>query len=88
MSFSVALSIKYGWISGVAKGSFVDSNKFEGSDVDSIISVMVINQSNNIKDARIFQRLPSVDKLNLHNMFGDCFIASFLEGGGPTHLSA
>ncbi|KAF0636019.1 hypothetical protein FPSE5266_20341 [Fusarium pseudograminearum] len=81
MNISGSLSIKYGSIGGAGKGSFVDSDKFKESDLNFFISVKVINQSINIKDALVFQGLPSVDQTNFRSVFGDCYIAGFLEGG-------
>ncbi|KAK6721154.1 hypothetical protein SNK04_000049 [Fusarium graminearum] len=81
MNISGSLSIKYGAIGGSGKGSFIDSDKFKESDLNFFISVKVINQSINIKDALIFQALPSVDDTNFVDVFGDCFISGFLEGG-------
>ncbi|KAF5567875.1 hypothetical protein FNAPI_449 [Fusarium napiforme] len=81
MNISGSLSIKYGAIGGSGKGSFVDSDKFKESDLNFFISVKVINQSINIKDALVFQGLPSVDETNFRSVFGDSFISGFLEGG-------
>jgi hypothetical protein len=69
------LSIKYGSIGGSGKGSFVDSDKFKESDLNIFISVKVINQSINIKDALVYQVLSSVDDTNFTQVFGDCFIS-------------
>ncbi|KAM0490561.1 hypothetical protein ACHAP8_011466 [Fusarium lateritium] len=81
MNISGSLSIKYGAIGGCGKGSFIDSDKFKESGLNFFISVKVINQSINIKDALIYQALPSVDEKNFVEVFGDCFISGFLEGG-------
>ncbi|KAG7406377.1 hypothetical protein Forpe1208_v013961 [Fusarium oxysporum f. sp. rapae] len=81
MNISGSLSIKYGTIGGSGKGSFIDSDKFKESDLNFFINVKVINQSINIKDALVFQGLPSVDENNFRSVFGDCYIAGFLEGG-------
>ncbi|KAF5672547.1 hypothetical protein FHETE_3681 [Fusarium heterosporum] len=81
MNISGSLSIKYGAIGGSGKGSFIDSDKFKESDLNFFISVKVINQSINIKDALIYQALPSVNEENFVQVFGDCFISGFLEGG-------
>ncbi|KAK0760790.1 hypothetical protein N5P37_005726 [Trichoderma harzianum] len=81
MNISGSLSIKYGSIGGSGKGSFIDTDKFKESDLNFFISVKVINQSINIKDALVFQGLPSVNKDNFRSVFGDCFISGFLEGG-------
>lgn len=75
MNISGSLSIKYGAIGGSGKGSFIDSDKFKESDLNFFISVKVINQSINIKDALVYQGLPSVDDTNFTEVFGDCFIS-------------
>lgn len=75
MNISGSLSIKYGAIGGSGKGSFIDSDKFKESDLNFFISVKVINQSINIKDALVYQALPSVDEKNFVEVFGDCFIS-------------
>jgi hypothetical protein len=77
MNISGSLSIKYGAIGGSGKGSFIDSDKFKESDLNFFISVKVINQSINIKDALIYQALPSVDEKNFVEVFGDCFISGW-----------
>ncbi|RAH86853.1 hypothetical protein BO86DRAFT_394649 [Aspergillus japonicus CBS 114.51] len=81
MNISGSLSIKYGAVGGSGKGSFVDTDKFKESDLNFFISVKVINQSINIKDALVFQGLPSVNEDNFRTVFGDAFISGFLEGG-------
>ncbi|PON21569.1 hypothetical protein TGAM01_v209600 [Trichoderma gamsii] len=78
---SRSLPIKYGAIGGSGKGSFVDLDKFKESDLNIFISVKVINQSINIKDALVFQGLSSVNAETFRSVFGDCFISGFLEGG-------
>ncbi|KAJ5986739.1 hypothetical protein N7451_011104 [Penicillium sp. IBT 35674x] len=81
MSVSGSLSIKAGKIGGSGKGSFVDSDKFKESDLNFYISVKVINQTVNFKDALVFNPLRSVDKENFREVYGDSFISGFLEGG-------
>lgn len=34
-----------------------------------------------MKDALVFQGLPSVDETNFRSVFGDTYISGFLEGG-------
>lgn len=81
MSVSGSLSIKAGKIGGSGKGSFVDSDKFKESDLNFYISVKVINQTINFKDALVYNPLRSVDKDNFREVYGDSFISGFLEGG-------
>ncbi|KAL5459121.1 hypothetical protein PMIN06_002972 [Paraphaeosphaeria minitans] len=51
MCISGSLSIKAGKIGGSGKGSFVDSDKLKQSDLNFYISVKVVNQTINFKDA-------------------------------------
>ncbi|CAK1363810.1 hypothetical protein CB0940_04188 [Cercospora beticola] len=88
MSISGSLSIKYGAIGGSGRGSFVDSEKFSQSDLNFYISVKVINQSINWRDALIFNPIPSINTVDtsktqqeFNKVFGDSFISGFQEGG-------
>ncbi|KAL9115746.1 MAG: hypothetical protein Q9227_000114 [Pyrenula ochraceoflavens] len=81
MSVSGSLSIKAGKIGGSGKGSFVDSDKFKESDLNFYISVKVVNQTINFKDALVYNTLRSVDKDNFREVYGDSFISGFVEGG-------
>ncbi|KAB2572405.1 hypothetical protein DBV05_g8943 [Lasiodiplodia theobromae] len=81
MNISGSLSIKYGAIGGSGRGSFINSDKFKESDLNFYISVKVINQTINIKDALKYQNLPSVNEKNFSDIYGDSFISGFLEGG-------
>lgn len=81
MSVSGALSIKAAKIGGSGRGSFVDSDKFKESDLNFYISVKVINQTLNFKDALVYNPLRSVDAANFQEVYGDSFISGFLEGG-------
>lgn len=81
MGISASLSIKMGNIGGSAKGSFIDTDKFKDSDLNYYISVKVLNQSINFRDALEFNPIPSVDETNFTDVFGDSFISGFLEGG-------
>ena len=81
MSVSGSLSIKAAKVGGSGRGSFVDSDKFKESDLNFYISVKVINQTLNFKDALVFNPLRSVDPNNFQQVYGDSFISGFLEGG-------
>jgi hypothetical protein len=78
---SGSLSIKAGKIGGSGKGSFVDSDKFKQSDLNFFISVKVVNQTINFKDALVYNPVRSVTTENFKKIFGDSFIAGFVEGG-------
>ena len=81
MSISGSLSIKASKIGGSGRGSFVDSDKFKQSDLNFYISVKVINQTQNFKDALVFNPLRSVNPDTFKDVYGDTFISGFLEGG-------
>lgn len=81
MSVSGSLSIKAGKIGGSGRGSFVDSDKFKESDLNFYISVKVVNQTLNFKDALVYNPLRSVQAANFQEVYGDSFISGFLEGG-------
>lgn len=81
MSVSGSLSIKAGKVGGSGKGSFVDSDKFKESDLNFYISVKVVNQTINFKDALVFNPLRSVDANNFREVYGDSYISGFVEGG-------
>lgn len=81
MCVSGSLSIKAGKVGGSGKGSFVDSDKFKESDLNFYISVKVVNQTINFKDALCFNPLRSVDQNNFREVYGDSFVSGFIEGG-------
>ncbi|RFU79495.1 hypothetical protein TARUN_2702 [Trichoderma arundinaceum] len=81
MNISGALSIKYGTIGGSGRGAFINSEKFQESDLNFYISVKVINQTVNMKDALVYQPLRSVNANNFREVYGDSFISGFIEGG-------
>ncbi|RFN44900.1 hypothetical protein FIE12Z_10881 [Fusarium flagelliforme] len=80
MCISGALSIKAAKIGGSGRGSFIDSDKFKNSDLTFYVSVKVINQTINFKDALEYKPMKGV-KDNFTKIYGDSFISGFLEGG-------
>ncbi|KAK0521496.1 hypothetical protein OC842_006758 [Tilletia horrida] len=81
MGVSAGLSIKKGSCGGGGQGSFIKTDKFKSSDMNYFVSVRVINQSVNFKDALEYNPLPGLDPTDFRKVFGDCFISGFLEGG-------
>ncbi|TAQ87233.1 hypothetical protein B7494_g4480 [Chlorociboria aeruginascens] len=84
MNISGSLSIKAGKFGGSGRGAFIDSDKFKESDLNFYISVKVVNQTINFKDALEYNRIRSVDSgdsAKFREVFGDCFISGFQEGG-------
>ena len=86
LNISGALSIKYGSIQGDASGSYVDSDTFQNSDMNFLITVKVTNQTINVKDNLAFwplnsDRDQSLSPSDFTRKYGDCFISGFQEGG-------
>ena len=83
MCISGALSVKMAKIGGSGRGSFVDSDKFKQSDLNFYISVKVINQTTNFKDALVYNPMRSVaiGSDDFNKVYGDSFISGFVEGG-------
>jgi len=83
MGISASLSIKAGMVAGSGRGSFIDSDKFLNSDLNLYVSCKVVNQTINFKDPLEFNPLPDgvVDQDRWLEVYGDCYISAFLEGG-------
>ncbi|KAJ9115968.1 hypothetical protein QFC22_005111 [Naganishia vaughanmartiniae] len=81
MGISASMSVKFGTIAGSARGSFIDTDKFKESDLNFYISVKVVNQSVNFRDALEFNRLDNIAEDDFTKTFGDSFISGFQEGG-------
>lgn len=81
MGLSAALAIKGDSFNVGGRGSYISPEKFQESSKNYYISVKVINQSINFKDALEFQQLPNIKDEEFRDVFGDCFISGFLEGG-------
>ncbi|KAI5856606.1 hypothetical protein BZA05DRAFT_204837 [Tricharina praecox] len=81
MNISGSLAIKYGTIQGSGSGAFVDTNKFRESDMNFLLQVKVINQTQILEESYEYQKLANVSKEKFTEVFGDCFISGFLEGG-------
>ncbi|KAK4246236.1 hypothetical protein C7999DRAFT_15619, partial [Corynascus novoguineensis] len=87
LNVSGFLSIKYGELSGGGAGSYVDSDTFQGSDVNFLIMVKVLNQTINVKDQldshplKQHQNEDTMSPSEFVSVYGDSFISRFQEGG-------
>ena len=81
MNISGSLAIKCGTILGSDLGAFVDTNRFRESDMNFLLQVKVVNQTRTLEESYEFQRLDNVPSSKFTDVFGDCFISGFLEGG-------
>lgn len=81
LNLSASASIKYGTVKGSGSASFVNENKVIQSDVNYIVTVKVTNVTSTIPDHMVFNPLEGLDPKNFTDVFRNCFISGFLEGG-------
>ncbi|KAF2007639.1 hypothetical protein P154DRAFT_152 [Amniculicola lignicola CBS 123094] len=80
MNISASLSIKTSKIGGSANGAFIDSDKFKESDLNFFIQVKVVNQSTMARNYTEFEKI-DVPPAQFNDVYGDCFISGWEEGG-------
>jgi hypothetical protein len=81
LNISASASIKYGTVKGSGSASFVNENKVNQSDLNYIITVKVTNSITIYPDEMTFNPLDGMNPKDFTEIFGDCFISGFLEGG-------
>ena len=81
LNISSSASIKYGTIKGAGSTSIVNENKVNQSDLNYIVTVKVTNETTPIADKLTFNPIPELDNKRFTEVFGDCFISGFTEGG-------
>ena len=81
LNISSSASIKYGTIKGAGSASIVNENKVNQSDLNYIVTVKVTNETSPVADKMTFNPIPEMDNSKFTDVFGDCFISGFTEGG-------
>ena len=81
LNISASASIKYGTIKGSGSASYVNENKVNESDLNYIVTVKVTNEVNSTSPVMKYIPIKGLPPQNFPSVFGDCFIAGFLEGG-------
>lgn len=81
LNLSAAASMKYGTVSASSSAAFVNENKVVSSDVNYIFTCKVTNESSPVADDMIFNQIQGVDPADFTEVYGNCFISGFLEGG-------
>ena len=78
-----ALSVTCDAISGGASASltFENSSKFLKSHANYSINVKVTNQKLIADDVTEFTPIPNIPATKFNEVYGDCFISGFIEGG-------
>lgn len=81
LNISSSASIKYGTIKGAGSASIVNENKVNQSDLNYIVTVKVTNETSPVADKMTFNPIAELDNSKFTDVFGDCFISGFTEGG-------
>ena len=81
LNISSSASIKYGTIKGAGSASIVNENKVNQSDLNYIVTVKVTNETSPVADKMTFNPIPEMENSRFTEVFGDCFISGFTEGG-------
>ena len=81
LNISSSASIKYGTIKGAGSASIVNENKVNQSDLNYIVTVKVTNETSPVADRMTFNPIPEMENSKFTEVFGDCFISGFTEGG-------
>lgn len=81
LNISSSASIKYGTIKGAGSASIVNENKVNQSDLNYIVTVKVTNETSPVADKMTFNPILDMDNKRFTDVFGDCFISGFTEGG-------
>ncbi|KAH7118724.1 hypothetical protein B0J11DRAFT_508827 [Dendryphion nanum] len=88
MNISYGSSIKKGTVEISGNTSSVSEDKIKSSDLNAIVSVKVVNQTTTLVDDCKFKPIPSIkpNSPNFNDVYGDCYISGFIEGGDFTGL--
>jgi hypothetical protein len=81
LDLSSSTSIKYGTVKASGSASFVNENKVNDSDLNYLVTVKVTNATPTRSDTMVFNPIKNLKAEDFPAVYGDCFIADFLEGG-------
>ena len=81
LNISSSASIKYGTVKGAGSTSIVNENKVNQSDLNYIVTVKVTNETSPVADKMTFNPINDLPNSKFTEVFGDCFISGFTEGG-------
>ncbi|KAF3403584.1 hypothetical protein F1880_009552 [Penicillium rolfsii] len=83
MNISAGSSIRTGTVNISGSSSTIDEIKFAESDLNAVVAIKVVNQCQTLRENVSFCA-PSDEKMTnsrFHEVYGDCFISGFIEGG-------
>ncbi|KAF3926839.1 hypothetical protein ABW20_dc0102331 [Dactylellina cionopaga] len=82
LEVSGALSIKMAGLGSLSgKASFVDSADIKMADITYLVHVKVVNQRLIADDVTEFTPIDNIEPGRFTDIYGDCFISGFIEGG-------
>ncbi|PGH17839.1 hypothetical protein AJ80_04662 [Polytolypa hystricis UAMH7299] len=81
LNISSSATIHYSTTQSNGTASFVRENNISESDINFIVSVKVINELPVSSSSMEFRPIEGLNPDNFPSIYGDCFIAGFLEGG-------
>ncbi|EON70064.1 hypothetical protein W97_09330 [Coniosporium apollinis CBS 100218] len=89
MNISYGSSIKRGTVEISGNASSVDEDKIKASDLNAIVAVkVVVNQTTTLTDSCRFKPIERMlpDSPRFNEVYGDCYISGFIEGGQFTGI--
>lgn len=81
LNISAATSIKYGTVHGNASAAFVNEGKVLESQLNYVVSVKVNNTGPTEPENMEFMPIEGLPAERFTEVYGDCFISGFIEGG-------
>ncbi|KAH0524198.1 hypothetical protein TsFJ059_009098, partial [Trichoderma semiorbis] len=83
MNISAGSSIRTGTVNISGSSSTIDEIKFAESDLNAVVAVKVVNQCRAVRGNVSFCAPldEEMETSRFHEIYGDCFISGFIEGG-------
>ncbi|PSK46445.1 hypothetical protein B9Z65_5413 [Elsinoe australis] len=88
LNISYSDSIKRGTVEIAGNGNYMNEDKIKASELNAVVSVKVVNQTETIDDNCEFQGIDGVEpgKSAFNDILGNCYISGFIEGGDFTGI--
>lgn len=86
LNISTSASIKYGTVKASGSSNFVNEHNINDSDINFMVSVKVMNEVYPVPTNMAFNAIEGLPPDRFPAVFGDSFIAGFIEGGEFTAI--
>lgn len=86
LNISTSASIKYGTVKASGSSNFVNEHNINDSDINFMVSVKVMNEVYPVPTTMTFNPIEGLPAERFPAVFGDSFIAGFIEGGEFTAI--